>query len=82
MQATSDRPPTDQAAVLPDAGNTRDAFPPPADRPGADVVLYDGECNFCRAQMQRLTRWDTGGRLAYLSIHDPVVAERWPDLSH
>ncbi len=44
------------------------------------MVLYDGECNFCRAQMGQLRWWDCQGRLAYLSIHDPRVAERWPDM--
>jgi predicted DCC family thiol-disulfide oxidoreductase YuxK len=29
-----------------------------------------------------LHRWDRGGRLAFLSLHDPLVAERWPDLTH
>lgn len=57
-------------------------LPTPADRPGADVVLYDGECVFCRRGMQRLTWWDCQGKLAYLSIHDPRVKQLWPKLSH
>jgi predicted DCC family thiol-disulfide oxidoreductase YuxK len=57
-------------------------LPSPADRPTADVVIYDGHCRFCTAQVQRLQRWDKGGRLAFVSLHDPLVAERWPDLSH
>jgi predicted DCC family thiol-disulfide oxidoreductase YuxK len=53
------------------------------ERPDADVVIFDGECNFCRAQVERLARWDgTGKRLAFLSLHDPRVAERYPDLTH
>ncbi|GIW94784.1 MAG: thiol-disulfide oxidoreductase [Pirellulaceae bacterium] len=50
--------------------------------PEADVVIYDGQCRFCCAQVQRLARWDGAGRLAFISLHDPRVAERYPDLSH
>ncbi|HUG68708.1 MAG TPA: DUF393 domain-containing protein [Pirellulaceae bacterium] len=53
-----------------------------ADRPHADVVIFDGECNFCRGQVARLARWDRAGRLAFVSLHDPIVAERYPDLTH
>ncbi|MEN0110264.1 MAG: DUF393 domain-containing protein [Planctomycetota bacterium] len=62
-------------------------LPPPDERPGADVVLYDGQCNFCRGAVERLRWWEgpsrdeAAGRLAYLSLHDPVVAERYPDVS-
>lgn len=62
--------------------NSATTFPTPADRPQADVVLFDGQCNFCCRQMERLQWWDGGAQLAYLSIHDPTVAQRWPDLSH
>ncbi len=49
----------------------------------ADVVIYDGHCNFCRAQASRLQRLDLGRRrLAFLSLHDPRVGSRYPDLSH
>jgi predicted DCC family thiol-disulfide oxidoreductase YuxK len=58
------------------------ALPGPVDRPEADVVIYDGDCRFCTSQVQRLARWDRGGRLAFLSLHDPEVAARWPDLTH
>src|SRR5262245_11680420 len=57
------------------------ALPTPADRPAADVVIYDGHCRICTAQVRRLARWDGGGRLAFLSLHDPQVAARYPDLS-
>ena len=49
----------------------------------ADVVIYDGQCNFCKSQvnnLRRLDRW--GNRLSFLSLHDPRVAQRYPDLSH
>lgn len=54
----------------------------PSDRPKADVVIYDGECRICTAQIARLARWDFGRRLTFLSLHDPEAAERYPDLSH
>ncbi len=55
-------------------------LPTPAERPDADIVLYDGQCNFCRAGVNNLVWWDCCNHLAYLSIHDPEVAQRWPDL--
>jgi predicted DCC family thiol-disulfide oxidoreductase YuxK len=57
-------------------------LPRPDDRPDADVVIYDGECRICSAQIARLARLDRAGRLAFLSLHDPDVAARYPDLSH
>lgn len=50
--------------------------------PSGDVVIYDGQCAFCRAQVDRLARWDGRGRLSFLSLHDPEVAQRFPDLTH
>lgn len=61
---------------------TASVLPSPADRPGADVVVFDGHCRICTGQIRRLARWDWGGRLAYLSLHDAEVARRWPDLTH
>ncbi|MEM6980128.1 MAG: DUF393 domain-containing protein [Planctomycetota bacterium] len=53
-----------------------DAFP---DRP---VVLFDGLCRFCQASVRSLNRLDIGsGRLSYLSMQDPRVAQRYPDLT-
>jgi predicted DCC family thiol-disulfide oxidoreductase YuxK len=48
--------------------------------PNADVVLYDGDCVFCTTSVQQLTRLDGKNRLAFLSIHDPRVQQRYPDL--
>lgn len=50
-------------------------------RPHADVVIYDGDCRFCVANVARLVAVDEG-KLAYVSLHDPLVRERWPDLTH
>ena len=57
-------------------------LPTPGERPAADVVIYDGDCRFCTGQVERINRFDRGGRLAFISLHDPLVAERYPDLSH
>lgn len=61
---------------------TPSPLPGPAERPDADVVIFDGQCRICTGQIRRLARWDWGGRLAYLSLHDAEVARRWPDLTH
>ncbi len=47
-----------------------------------DIVIFDGHCRFCWRQVARLKRCDLGHRLQFLSLHDPEVAERFPDLSH
>ena len=62
--------------------DTSTKLPSPADRPTAEVLIYDGHCRICTAQVERLARWDRGGRLAFLSLHDPEVRRRYPDLSH
>ena len=57
-------------------------LPDPDTLSDADVVIYDGECNFCRGQVANLRWLDwSGERLAFLSLHDPRVAERYPDLT-
>ena len=57
-------------------------LPTPVEAPDAEVVIYDGQCRFCTNQVRRLNRWDGQNRLAFLSLHDPIVAERYPDLTH
>lgn len=59
-----------------------ESLPGPAERPAADVVIFDGDCRICRRQMGWLARCDRGARLAYLSLHDPETARRVPELSH
>jgi predicted DCC family thiol-disulfide oxidoreductase YuxK len=68
------------AVATPDRKTVR--LPPPAERPEADIVIYDGECRFCTGQVENLARWDSRGRLAFLSLHDPEVAKRFPDLTY
>lgn len=57
-------------------------LPSPADRPAADVIIFDGHCRMCTGQILRLAACDLGKRLAYFSLHDPEVSRRYPDLSH
>ena len=61
---------------------TNMTLPTPAEHPAADVVIYDGHCRFCTNQVQNLVRWDGKGRLAFLSLHDPDIAKRYPRLSY
>ena len=45
-----------------------------------DVVIFDGQCNFCQSQVRKLN-WFAAGKLAFVSLHDPRAAERFPDLT-
>ncbi|MGB7343358.1 MAG: DUF393 domain-containing protein [Pirellulaceae bacterium] len=59
------------------------SLPDPDEWPDRDVVIFDGECRFCTAGVMQLHRLDRfGRRLSFISLHDPRVAERYPDLSH
>jgi predicted DCC family thiol-disulfide oxidoreductase YuxK len=69
--------------------NLDESLPEPAGFPGTDVVIYDGNCQFCLAQVRRLARFDRWSRfgtgeptLSFISLHDPLVAERFSDLAH
>jgi predicted DCC family thiol-disulfide oxidoreductase YuxK len=55
---------------------------PPGVQMPQDVVLFDGQCNFCRQQISHLRRLDGRNRLRYVSLHDPWVAKTFPDLSY
>jgi len=56
-------------------------LPSPDERPDADVVIYDGNCRICTAQVSKLPWWDCQQHLAYLSLHDLEIGQRWPDLA-
>ncbi|PHQ32826.1 thiol-disulfide oxidoreductase DCC family protein [Rhodopirellula bahusiensis] len=57
-------------------------LPDPDQCSTCDVVIYDGQCNFCKAGVKSLRRLDWGGnRLAFLSLHDERVRDRYPDLT-
>lgn len=57
-------------------------LPNPSDRPKSDVVVYDGDCQFCRRQVERLNWLDRGNRLSFLTLQDPAIALLLPDLTH
>ena len=63
------------------AAHLTEPLPTSAERPNVDVVIFDGQCRMCLAQMQKLAWWDGQRHLSYISLHDPLVAERYPDLS-
>jgi predicted DCC family thiol-disulfide oxidoreductase YuxK len=69
-------------ACLADIERVSAALPSPAERPGANVLIFDGKCGICTSQVRKLPWWDCQGKLSYLSLHDPEVARRWPDLSY
>lgn len=69
-------------ATTPKSSTEMLTLPSPLDLPEADVVIFDGHCKFCRKQIARLQRFDGKNRLAYLSLHDPLVSQRYPDLTH
>ncbi len=54
----------------------------PDESPQSDVVIWDGECSFCRQQVERLSWFDGSRRLSYISLHDPRVAQRFPELTY
>jgi predicted DCC family thiol-disulfide oxidoreductase YuxK len=55
-------------------------FPEPSEKPDRDIIIWDGKCNFCRSQVERLRRLDSG-KLAYLSLHDPRCQILCPQLT-
>jgi predicted DCC family thiol-disulfide oxidoreductase YuxK len=59
---------------LPDVPTTSELDP-------RDTVLYDGHCRFCTSSVQSLRRFDGKERLRYVSLHDPSVAQEFPDLT-
>jgi predicted DCC family thiol-disulfide oxidoreductase YuxK len=58
------------------------ALPDPDEHPSTEVVVWDGHCVFCRKQVTRLRELDWQNRLSFLSLHDPRVAVRYPQLSY
>lgn len=47
-----------------------------------DVLIYDGQCNFCRRSVRTLYVLDWTRRLTFISLHDERVPQRWPGLSY
>ena len=57
------------------------SFADPDSAPNSIVVIWDGKCVFCEGQVKRLSKFDFRNQLSYISLHDPRVAERYPNLS-
>lgn len=53
----------------------------PGTAPERLVVLYDGHCRFCRAQMQNLLRLAKPGSIEPLSFQDEGVLDRFEGLT-
>jgi predicted DCC family thiol-disulfide oxidoreductase YuxK len=50
--------------------------------PTKDLVLFDGRCQFCRRQVDRIASYDRRDRMTFISLHDPRVRHWFPDLEH
>ncbi|MEM9943837.1 MAG: DUF393 domain-containing protein [Planctomycetota bacterium] len=57
-------------------------LPNPIQFPDSDVVIYDGDCKFCQAQVKRLYWFDQKNRLSFVSLHSDFVREQFPDLTY
>jgi predicted DCC family thiol-disulfide oxidoreductase YuxK len=44
------------------------------------VIVYDGDCGFCRSQIARIRRRDRQGRFEYAAKQTPGLFERFPAL--
>ena len=44
------------------------------------VVLYDGRCRLCTAGADRIRGHDSEGALEVVSLHEPAVRARFPDI--
>lgn len=46
-----------------------------------NVVIFDGQCQFCRRETDRIRRWDKAGHFEFLDMHDAGVLRRFPRLA-
>jgi predicted DCC family thiol-disulfide oxidoreductase YuxK len=49
---------------------------------GEWIVLYDGECGFCKWALARLLRWDRDARLRPLALQHPRAAQLLADIPY
>jgi predicted DCC family thiol-disulfide oxidoreductase YuxK len=45
------------------------------------TVLFDGSCTLCRGSADRVRRFDLRRRIELLDLHDPSVAQRFPQIN-
>ncbi len=60
----------------------RRKLPFPQEGKPAPIVIFDGHCRFCLAQMRLLQLVDLSGRLRFLSLHEEQVKELVPAFGH
>lgn len=48
--------------------------------PGRLAVLYDGDCDLCRAMLQAVRQFDNSGEIDALDLHDQTVRATFPKL--
>ena len=58
------------------------SLPDPRETSSRDVMIFDGQCKFCRKQVARVRALDWGNRLSFISLHDPWVQETYPEFTH
>ncbi|MDA0659037.1 MAG: DUF393 domain-containing protein [Planctomycetota bacterium] len=58
------------------------SLPSPSEHPDRIIVIYDGQCRFCRAGVEQLWHWDWWHKLSFISLHEAEVTRRWPQLTH
>jgi predicted DCC family thiol-disulfide oxidoreductase YuxK len=46
-----------------------------------DTILFDGECRFCSSSILVLRKLNFRDRLRFVSLHEPSVADDFPDLT-
>lgn len=51
-----------------------------ATAPQKTVIVYDGDCHFCRDQIARIQRWDANNQFEYLPRQAPEADVRFPIL--
>ena len=47
--------------------------------PAKPVMVYDGDCNFCKLWIKRWQQ-TTGDRVEFVPFQDPTVAQRFPEI--
>jgi lipase maturation factor 1 len=47
--------------------------------PARPVMIFDGDCGFCRFWIERWKHW-TGGRVEFVPYQEPSVAARFPEV--
>lgn len=53
----------------------------PTNGPPMTVIIYDGECNFCRRQVGRVRRRAREGQFEYLPRQTPGLEQRFPAIA-